>query len=101
MVLERMGFALPVNGVVSGAGGSRGQFVEAEDMVTVRMPKLELAGNAFEYVRTLVHVKEDPADLELSVYADGLLCSDLWRGCNLVLDGYHKRVAVIPLDTPS
>jgi hypothetical protein len=44
-----------------------------------------------------VHVKEDPADLELSEYVDGMLCSDIWRGCQLVLDGCKQRVAVVPI----
>ena len=56
------------------------------------------AGHTLEHARTLVHTgAADPPELELSVYASGVLCCDLWRGCRLVLDGPLARAAVAPL----
>jgi hypothetical protein len=39
-----MGFAMRVEGIVSGAGAAQGQFRVATDAVTVRVPGVELVG---------------------------------------------------------
>lgn len=53
-------------------------------------------GMRFESVRALVHTHGDPPDLELGAYAAGLLASDLFRDCTLVLDYPARRFAAVP-----
>jgi len=46
-----MGFAMRVEGIVSGAGAAQGQFRAATDAVTVRVPGVELVGTKEGYTR--------------------------------------------------
>ncbi|KAK3276502.1 hypothetical protein CYMTET_15427 [Cymbomonas tetramitiformis] len=97
-LLERALIKSTPTGFVGGAGGERAQLKGVDDIISLRIPQVELMGTSFQQVRSIVHVDEDPRDLELSVYADGVLCSEVWRGCCFVLDGPRMRVSVMPLN---
>lgn len=83
-------------GVMSAPGEDRARFARVDpQVVTGRLQKLEFKGASFETVRALTHLNGDPPDLGFSPHVDGGLCSDLFRGCDLVLDFGNNRAAVV------
>jgi len=95
--------ALTPSGHVTGMGETRGRLspLEVSAVASGRVDELELRGASWKTVRCLVHEQDDPADLQLSKRAAGLLCSDLFRGVTLHLDLANGRVAAVPLDAPA
>ena len=89
------------SGLVSGSGSSaaRMQSLDGSAIVSLRVPLVEALGNTFRFVRAIVHLDGEPRDLELSVYASGLVCAGILRGCTFVLDTGAKRVSVTPVDS--
>jgi len=94
-IFQRL-LGLQPQGIISGAGGQQARLRSVDDVVTLRMTWVELQGMRFESVRALVHTHGDPPDLELGAYAAGLLASDLFRDCTLVLDYPARRFAAVP-----
>lgn len=81
---------------MSAPGEDRARFARVDpQVVTGRLQKLEFKGASFETVRALTHLNGDPPDLGFSPHVDGGLCSDLFRGCDLVLDFGNNRAAVV------
>eukprot|EP00899_Mesostigma_viride_P001485 jgi/Mesvir1/11337/Mv26030-RA.1 len=109
---------------VSSGDNGRGKHQQEPSVATFRLPSLEFVGANFKYIRTLVHVGtqpnrgaasgndsarsnmssppagEDPADLELSVYADGAVCAEILRECHLVLDVGGGRLSFSNVQRP-
>jgi len=86
---------LKPTGLVVGAGESRGRIAALEpEMLSGRIDSVDLRGGSFATQRCVVH-SSDPADLELIHQAAGLLCADLFRGCEVVLDLGASRIAVL------
>lgn len=91
--------ALQPGGVMSGPGESAGRLQRVGDeIVTGRMETIRFKGFEFKNVRAVVHLDGDPPDADISPHADGAVCVDLFRGCELVLDlrNTQPRVAVVP-----
>ena len=91
------------SGLMAGPGENRARLApleasangQAPTLLSGRVEQLELRGWSAQCVRTLVH-ETDPADLALSLRADGLICADMLRGVALTLDLSNDRAAFVP-----
>eukprot|EP00958_Prasinococcus_capsulatus_P000110 scaffold4_cov396-Prasinococcus_capsulatus_cf.AAC.4 len=93
----------PLNpsGLVTAPGSSRGSFRDSDarsnPIASVRISRLRLFQAAFENAQVLVHLDEDPMDMEMGAGTVGIMGADLWRGSRLVIDGPGNRVSVSPI----
>jgi len=85
---------VPSGGLEAGPGESRARLAPIGDGMLSARVGLELRGASFDAVRCLVHAA-DPADLQLSHRAAGLLAADLFRGIDVLLDLGRNRVAFV------
>ena len=91
--------ALQPGGIMSGPGESSGRLQRVGDeIVTGRIETVRFKNFEFTNVRAVMHTDGDPPDADLSPHADGAVCADLFRACELVLDlnSANPRIAVVP-----
>jgi len=91
--------ALQPGGIMSGPGESSGRLQRVGDeIVTGRIETVRFKNFEFTNVRAVMHTDGDPPDADLSPHADGAVCADLFRACEIVLDlnSSLPRVAVVP-----
>jgi len=91
--------ALQPGGIMSGPGESSGRLQRVGDeIITGRVETIKFNSFELKNVRAVIHLDGDQPDLDLSPHADGAVCADAIRGCELVLDlnPTAPRLAVVP-----
>ena len=89
--------ALQPGGIMSGPGESSGRLQRVGDeIVTGRVETIRFKGFEFKNIRAVLHLDGDPGDVDLSPHAEGAICADCFRGCELILDFSNNRIAVVP-----
>eukprot|EP00667_Euglena_gracilis_P015102 EG_transcript_15688 len=95
------GFVLAPAGLVAGPASGGQQLARLQDVEgRVRMawvPRVTFAGASFSDVAMLCYPGGEPADLQLTPSAAGLLAAPLFRGGCLVLDYAHRRASISEL----
>ena len=91
--------ALQPSGIMSGPGenASRLQRV-GDEIVTGRVETIRFKSFEIKNIRAVMHLDGDTPDLDISPHADGAVCADAFRGCELVCDlnTLAPRIAVVP-----
>ena len=89
--------ALTPGGIMSGPGESSGRLQRiGDEIVTGRIETLRFKGFECKNVRAVLHLDGDPPDVDVSPHADGAICADAFRGCELIIDLTNARIAVVP-----
>lgn len=91
--------ALQPGGIMSGPGENSGRLQRVGDeIITGRVETIKFNSFELKNVRAVIHLDGDQPDLDLSPHADGAVCADAIRGCELVLDlnPTAPRLAVVP-----